>query len=230
MFSDEELQKRLFVNNYKQWANLANKHFLSDRKLKVTELKNGILLPPEEEENSMYRGGVFDNDMKFVAGFFRNNPPNKGSLGVAGAYEVNEISKRNEEVIFGGVLIGLFGHFILECLGRMWYIIKNRNDKRKIIFLMLPYTEEKKWFYEFFNLLDIERDRIEIIQKPTKFKKIIVPDESIHSWYDYTKEYTMPHDYIKNKSKGSNIKKLYLTRSKITFNENKKGMYLCNEE
>ena len=230
MVSEENLKKRLFVNNYSQWADLASRKFLSDRKLEVREIAKGIILPAKEADNSTYKGGVCDSDMNFVAGFFRNKPPKAGQLGMKGAYHVDGLTKSDEEVIFGGVLIGLFGHFILECLGRMWYILKNRQDKRKIVFLLLPYTEEKDWFYSFFELLDIERDRIMILQEPTQFKKVIVPDESIHSWYDYTKEYLLPYDYIRNKVKDSGIKKLYLTRSKIKYNEDRKGMYLCNEE
>ena len=230
MYSDKELQKRLFVNNYESWANLVNRKFLSDRKLEVQEIDNGIILPPKDAGNSKYNGGVFDSELNFKAGFFRNNPPSTGALGVSGVYDAVKILERDEEVIFGGVLIGLFGHFILECLGRMWYLLKNRSDNRKIIFLLLPYTEEKSWFFDFFDLMNIDRDRIEILQEPTKFKKIVVPDESIHSWYDYTKEYTSIYDYIRNRVKKSGIKKLYLTRSKITYNEDRKGMYLCNEE
>ena len=228
MFSEEELKQRLYVNNYEQWTKLANRKFLSERKLNVTEIDNGIILPAKFVGESVSKGGVFDSNMNFVAGFFRNNPPNAGMFGVCGAYEVDKIVKSNNEVIFGGLLMGLFGHFILECLGRMWYILNNREDKRKIVFLIT--AGEKEWFKPFFELLDIDWNRIEILKKPKQYKKIIIPDESVHSWFDYTKEYLMPYDYIKSKVKEGSIKKLYLTRSKIKITERNQGMYLCNEE
>ena len=232
MLSDKELQKRLYVSNYDQWANLVNKNFISDRKLKVTEIDDGVILPAKWVEEPVYKGGVFDLNMNFVAGFFRKNPPKNSLFGVCGAYDVDEIAKSDEEVIFGGVLIGFFGHFILECLGRMWYILQNPQDQRKIVFLIV--REECEYFYQFFNLLDIDRERIIILQAPTQFKKVIVPDESIHSWYDYTKEYLMPYDYIRGKVQKGNIKKLYLTRSKLTLTgrstDEFPGKYLCNEE
>ena len=232
MLSDKEMQKRLFVGNYEQWANLINKRFLSDRNLQINEINNGIILPAKWVEEPVYKGGVFDSEKNFVAGFFRKNPPKNSLFGVCGDYEVNEISQSDEEVIFGGVLIGFFGHFILECLGRMWYILKNREDQRKIVFLLV--REECEWFYQFFDLLDIDRERIIILKNPTQFKKVIVPDESIHSWYDYTKEYLMPYDYIRNKVSKSDVKKLYLTRSKLTLtgrsNDEFPGKYICNEQ
>ena len=165
--------------------------------------------------------------MTFVAGLLRNKPPSAGAFGVKGAYEVKEVVKFDEEVIFGGVLVGLFGHFILESLGRMWYVLQNRQDKRKIVFLTVG---EQQWFYSFLDLLDIERERIVILKQPTKYKKIVIPDESIHSWYNYTKEYILPYDYIASKVKRSKIKKLYLTRSKIKLKESEAGKYICNEE
>ena len=232
MLSEKELQKRLYVGNYDQWAELVNKKFLSERKLNVTEIDNGVILPAKWVEEPVYKGGVFDSNMNFVAGFFRRNPPKNSLFGVSGAYEVDEIAKSDEEVIFGGVLIGFFGHFILECLGRMWYILKNPEDKRKIIFLLV--RDEFEWFYQFFDLLDIDRERIIILKKPVQFKKVIVPDEAVHSWYDYTKEYLEPYNYILNKVSKSNIKKLYLTRSKLGItgraNDEFPGKYLCNEE
>ena len=130
MLSDKEMQKRLFVGNYDKWTNLINKRFLSDRKLQVDEVDNGIILPAKWVEEPVYKGGVFNSKMDFVAGFFRKKPPKNSLFGVCGAYEVDEITKSDEEVIFGGALIGFFGHFILECLGRMWYILKNPEDCR----------------------------------------------------------------------------------------------------
>lgn len=173
-------------------------------------------------------GGVFDADFGFVAGMFRGNPPNNGVYGVHGIYAVNEIEKIDEEVIFGGALVGLFGHLILDSLSRMWYILKNRDDKRKIVFLLI--RKEHSWFYPFFDLLDIPRERIIILRKPTLYKKVIIPDESVHSWYNYTKEYLVPYDYIRSKIKNSDIKKIYLTRSKFDETLRKTSVrYLCNE-
>ena len=227
MFSGNNLRKRLFVNNYEQWSSLLTKPFLSDRKLEVFQVEDGIILPVKYMNEAVYRGGGFDSDMTFIAGLLRNKPPSAGAFGIKGAYEVKEVVKFDEEVIFGGVLVGLFGHFILESLGRMWYVLQNHQDKRKIVFLTVG---EQQWFYSFLDLLDIERERIVILKQPTKYKKIIIPDESIHSWYNYTKEYLLPYDYIASKVKRNKIKKLYLTRSKIKLKEPEAGKYICNEE
>ncbi|MBR1729793.1 MAG: glycosyltransferase family 61 protein [Selenomonadaceae bacterium] len=221
------------MSNYDQWSDLVNKKFLSERKLNVQIIENGIILPAKDLGRAVYGGGVFSKEGEFIAGFFRKKPPKNTVFGVQGAYEIEELYESDEEVIFGGALISLFGHFILESLGRMWYILKNPGDKRKIIFLLVK--EEQEWFYQFFKLLDIDINRIEILKKPTHYRKIIIPDESIHSWYDYTEEYLVPYNYIRDKIKVSDIKKLYLTRSKVHLKGREidrlnGNTYLCNEE
>lgn len=113
--------------------------------------------------------------------------------------------------------MGHFGHFILECISsRLWYVIENTEDQRKIIFITV--LGEKNWFYDFFNLCGI-LDRVKIIHEPTQFKNITVPDESVHSWEEYTEKYPIVY---KNISKNANIvcmgqekySKIYLSHSK----------------
>ena len=57
MFSGNDLRKRLFVNNYEQWSSLLTKPFLSDRKLEVFQVEDGIILPVKYMNETVYRGG-----------------------------------------------------------------------------------------------------------------------------------------------------------------------------
>lgn len=57
MYSEKELRKRLFVSNFDKWADLANKNFLSENKLNVRELENGLILPAKDFGDGFWRGG-----------------------------------------------------------------------------------------------------------------------------------------------------------------------------
>lgn len=62
------------------------------------------------------------------------------------------------------------------------------------------------------------------IEKPTQFAKIIIPEESVHSWAFYTKEYLIPYKRILQNIIPFKYEKVYLTRTKlnqgvICFNE-----------
>lgn len=45
-----------------------------------------------------------------------------------------DITYLNENVVFGGVIVGHFGHFILESMGRLWYLLKHDTLNTRIVF------------------------------------------------------------------------------------------------
>ena len=218
--NDDELKKRLYVSNFDEWQTDCQIKFFSDRELTVKTVKSGLILPPvlkKAGKYNEYSGGVCDEYFNFVDGFYRCKAPGNTSDEIRSSYRCTEeeIETINEDVIWGGLVIGHFGHIILECLGKMWYILQNPSRKEKIVFIRFIRKKSEDLFIKFLNLLDIPKERILFISKPTKFNSIIVPESSIHSECDYTKEYLMPYKYICNKIKPSIYKKIYLTRSKF---------------
>lgn len=221
-------KKRLYVREQKGWGRESTKKYLSECSLQATTIEKGILLPPDnwEPQTGEFQGGVCDKEGTFVAGLFRKQPPQAGFYGVSQAYPVlaEELDYIAKDVIFGGILIGHFGHFLLECLGRMWYVLEHDEPHKPLVFL--TELEVCTWFEDFFALLGISRKRIVLVQKPTQFKSVIVPEESVHSWYNYTQEYLLPYRYMaeqarkltKNQSLG---KKIFLTRNRLANSQTK---------
>lgn len=224
------MEGKIYAHNQVQWEKVSQIKYFSEKQLEVIELENGIVLPSiETERKGKYKGGVCDSDFRFQAGFLRNgSDQTKDPLyyGLNMAYTVSKekVKYCDEVVIFGGILVGHFGHFILESMGRLWYYIQNPDLPYKIVFTTV--LEQKEWFWDFFRLLGIDESRICFIEQPTQFKKIIIPEESIHSWHSYTKEYLLPYETIVKKVKSHKYKKIYLTRTQ--FKES--GAACCNEE
>ncbi|TQR59598.1 hypothetical protein DMC01_07040 [Campylobacter troglodytis] len=73
--------------------------------------------------------------------------------------------------MFGGILCAHFGHFIIESLARIWYVLQNPKDTRRIVFLLMPFgaNEPKPWFSDFFRLLKLDEKRVFFVKKPTQF-------------------------------------------------------------
>ena len=69
----ESTIKRFYVQNVDTWKSLLSKSGFSDRKLEVTVVERGIILPARKKELG-YAGGVCDKDFNFVAGYTRSNP------------------------------------------------------------------------------------------------------------------------------------------------------------
>ena len=213
----EDLSKKLYVSNIGGWKDKLSKKRLSNRKLEVKVIDRGIILPARYVSGTR-EGGVCDSEFNFVAGYFRTEPPKKTSkfslwACVESAYIVDrkELVQLDEDVIFGGVLIDHFGHFIMECWNRLWYVIQNPNLNSKVLFVLL--RDYKPWFDEFFKLMGIDKERIIYVKQPTQCRSVIVPDQSQYSFNSFTKEYLLPYQAIKARVTPSKSKKLYLTRT-----------------
>ena len=140
------MTKRLYVQNVAEWEEMLRDGKLSDRKLGVKTIERGIILPVRRTEGKC-SGGVCDQDFNFVAGYTRFNPVKKNSawINVQGSYEVarEDIFQLDEDVIFGGMLTGHFGHFVTECWSRLWFVIQSSGGGIKYYSSYTPRTDIK---------------------------------------------------------------------------------------
>lgn len=215
------MKTTLYVENVELYKRRTETSYLDDTEITVTDINNGIILPlkviDDKVTDGVFAGGVCDENGDFITGM-RRHKIKAGNFSCMSSYKVEKknIKIIDEEVIYGGVLIEHFGHSFLECLSRLWYIVKNKKDKRKIAFLLTG--DMKKYHYDMLNILNIKKNKIIIIDEPTQFKKVIVPEESLHSWDCYKKEYNLIYDEIRKNVDPKNVDKLYLTRTKLDPN------------
>ncbi|MBQ7478364.1 MAG: glycosyltransferase family 61 protein [Selenomonadaceae bacterium] len=241
---EEEIRKRVYAQNYEQWRDVCRVSRYSERTLKVQKLEGGILLPPilRDRAKGEYSGGACDGAFRFVAGLIRDGeePPAGGFYGVNASYQVkdSDITDVNEDIVYGGVLINHFGHFLLECFGRMWYMLppppnsprKTPADDRdavrengKVAFLCIMGTAA--WYAPFLELLGIPRERILLVERPARFRSVTIPEEAVHSWCNYTKEYLIPYRCMAERAGSPEGvrhllgKKIFLTRSGLSSTE-----------
>lgn len=204
----------------------------SEMQPKVQNILKGIILPARKVANtSYYEGGVCDSDFKFISGLARKDyhKPEWGDVVQSYLVDRSNLKYIDECVVFGGVFIGHFGHMIRDNLSRLWWCVKNSSSNLKIA-CIISFGKVEEYFYEFFDLLNIDRARIIFISQPTMFKEIIVPEEAVHSNSYYMEEWLIVYDEIvKNtiaKYKDKKYpNKIYISKSqyklsgKITFNE-----------
>lgn len=50
-----------------------------------------------------------------------------------------ELVELDEDVIYGGSLIGHFGHFMAECWDRLWYLLQHPELQSKILFITMTH-------------------------------------------------------------------------------------------
>ena len=208
----------LFKNDYLKEKNA---EYYSNKNCKVQKVQNGIVLPLKKFKNditSKGRGGVLDKNLRYIesSAMLAKNMVDR----VKGKYKIDlkKLHYIDEEVVYANAFYEHWGHFLIDIVSRLWYVIKNPNEY-KIVFAveMLSNTKINGNYLEFLELLGIDKDRIIIINEPTMFKSVIVPDVSIYPGNYYTKQYKNIFDYIFTKINydSSAPKKIYLSRTKF---------------
>ncbi|WP_298068764.1 glycosyltransferase family 61 protein [uncultured Mailhella sp.] len=220
------IENRLFVYDEEKWKTLLNKDYELEAPT-VTEVDNGIVLPLRKYKDYGYvfAGGVCDKKFNFVAGghFFYHD--NSSPSACSRSYIPSEpVHIRHETVVFGGILHNIFAITLSNDLSRLWYLADHPEIPYKFIFI-----EDRLWGkFTFFNILEaagLPKDRIEIIEYPTQFDKVIVPDQTFYFFSNYRIGVDKIFNYMRSLVKPGPYKKVYLSRSalkskrEITFNE-----------
>lgn len=143
------MKKRIYISKPNDYEKLASVDYISKKALKVRDLNNGIILPAKAVvvEKGYFAGGVCTQNFEFVGGVERYEKSHKnfpGFGGMATSYQCSpsELYHSDESVIFGGGIYNHFGHFLLDGLSRLWYLIKNPNDMRKFAFVLISWDNK----------------------------------------------------------------------------------------
>ncbi len=200
------------------------------KKLTIQSVANAIILPYRRCRHSTGLGGVLDANGIFIEKSYLHG----GSFEHGGSYDFDKsaLVESDNKVIYFGYFLPHWGHFLIDCLGRMWPFVDtktcNKLNNYKIAFISNSQEGMYDNCYEFFAALGIKRERIIQINRPTKFQEVLIPD------VDYTAEpgrtfapqYVQLYDTVaKNilakhkikevEDKFGNIEKVYFTRSKF---------------
>lgn len=210
----------LYINNSEKMLDACTRDYCIKRKTEARIVKNGIILPlkklPQSTRNGVFAGGVCDEKFQFITGMDRKNGKAVNLSCMESYVPKEEIQFKDETVIFGGIYNKVFGHLFSECLSRLWWVVENADAKEKVAILTIPDQKELAW--DFFELLGIG-DRVEIIDKPTIFSEVIVPDETMHLWSGYCDKYSSIFDAIRKKVIPMKDEKIYLTRTRFKDND-----------
>ncbi len=212
------------LNKYKQECQTVYEKTIP---LEVIRISNGIVHPLQLSETNMVEnnqfGGVTDEKFNFIELSLTNrvSPPNfvcnfnKWYKGANPNYNELQINYVDEDVVFIGALSKHYGHFILEGLARLWFHLDYANLKYKCVYISED-GEDK--FNDCFKYFGIEEQNIFKITKPTKFRTVIVPEQSIRLHDFYHVKYKETIDKIKNNIKPAKYDKVYFSKAGIGNN------------
>ena len=140
-----------------------------------------------------------------------------------GGYEFDDYEVSHQTVVYCGYFRRHWGDFIVDCTTRLYYFLDNlsNDDIDKYVFFVEENGNKEVIgnFKEFFTLLGIW-DKLLLINKPTRFDRVIIPEIS----YDrikryYSDSYLKVFQKIREEAlKGSAVSfdgNIFLTRSRL---------------
>lgn len=136
------------------------------------------------------------------------------------AYPFEKAEYKDETVVYCGYLVNHWGHFLVEAVTRLWYFLENDPSVDKYVFFV-DENEEREIrgnYREFLELLKIW-DKLEIINKPTTYREVIVPELGLKCRSHYSPKLVKVFDTIAENvvvdPSWQKLKKIYYSRSQF---------------
>lgn len=191
--------------------------YKSTEYMKCQEIDKGIVLPRMHSDNAPMwgLGGVCDAQNQFV----ELSKFHGGWAEYGGYYSWSEEEYEDDLVVYFGLFFKHWGHFLVDLVGRMWFFTQNNNEERQLKVAYIGEEEPVGNYLEFFELLGIKEEQLIHVTKPTRFRKVIVPQFASRPCIWYTKEFESIFHFIAEKVERENyiydkqdLNRVYFTR------------------
>ena len=155
--------------------------------------EGATILPLRKDPSSHLlfgKGGVVDKDGNYVdLSCIRDR--------VEFAYPFENAEYQDKKVVYCGYLVNHWGHFLIEAVTRLWYFLEGNESVDKYVFFVDEGENRvvKGNYLEFFQLLKIW-DKIEIINKPTTYREVIVPELGLKCREQYSPKLVKVFDAV----------------------------------
>ena len=216
------MRDRLYIYDdarKRQLQEYETKTWFRSTPLEAAVVENGYILPPQIGRYENWQTGLCKPTMG-VGGVVND----KGEFIDFSACRVehlihDNVLYRDEKVIYCGIFWRQWGHFLIDQITRLWYVMK-RDEAENCNLIWLKLSEDEKPingnYLEFIKLLGIDESRFEFVTVPTKFRTIIVPEPSNYSGRYYTADYNQMFECVIRQAvknyDGDTFKKIYLSR------------------
>lgn len=184
-------------------------------------LEGGVVLVPDFAQRNLLdvlrgRGGVCRADGSFVQGSWANFDGKNFSIHDGqNCVVADEINYIDEEVIYLGYFSAPFwayGNYILDVISRFWVYLNQFDKKVKACYVS---DGKSNLVLELARLFGLSKDNLIEIKQDTRFKRLIVPEQSIYLPKVYYDEFMQIIDRISAGIKPAKYEKIYLSRCKM---------------
>lgn len=215
MFETKYMYPNCYTGEFQQFA---QKDYRRNEKLKIKIVENGLVLPLKASETGvplLGYGGVLDSGDHYV---MESAQIGKGDTAdrFIGKYEYDprEVEISDEAVIYIGALPLHWGHFLIDMTYRFWIFDYEEFSENKIVYCA-NHASFQGVQLEFMKMLGIDSKRLCCIDKPTRFRKIYIPEQGYMACDYFTQEYRNTFTRLVNNLPPLNLQpyeNIYLSR------------------
>lgn len=203
--------------NKEYYEGLLEVEHLVERDVRWRILPKGIILPHKDVDGDIC-GGLLDESGSYVDGSALHR-------GAGGSYDYSSanVTECDEDIVFLGLWADVWGHCLTDNIRRLWVLrdetFMNRYGSLRFLYIPMYGRSPGKNFRELLDILGAGAVRIEPINRITRFRNVILPDECFFEGKDgirlFTREYQTLIDCIRDYGeahfKKTADRKLYFT-------------------
>lgn len=204
-------------NKYKDdFIHFISRNYLKNEKLSAVEVNNAVVLPLKKVIGGplIGVGGVIDEEGNYIE---ESAQIGKGDTlpRFYGKYEYDKALERykDETVIYIGAFPDHWGHFLVDMVYRFWYL-SDCTENYKVVYCSEK-SEIDGVYAEFLELLGVTKERLCRITIPTRYSKVIIPEQGYMACDYYTREYRNTFRTVVEKAESPGVipyDKIYLSR------------------
>lgn len=206
---------QLFLDDFQK---LSSQNYITKKELQILELQNATILPfvSSSENKAKGTGGVLDEN----GGYVQISATPEEELMVCGYdVEYKSISVANERVIYLGYFIKQWGHFLVDFLPRLWWVLDNYKGERVLVLSSNKNVQFDGNFLEMMSIIGIQKEKIHFVYDIERYSEVVIPEMSMIRPIYYTDEcknfYKRLIERICDGVSLKTYKKIYWTRTKL---------------
>lgn len=218
-----------YLYNSSDAQKLFGKNYFVDKTSGFTIVKHGTILPTKD--NSAL-GGIVDGDGQYIKNSFLHY-----GLGKPYTPPHSDVQYSSESVVYAGLFYSVWGHGLTDNLRYLWFLTSDAFKQR---FHDLPVVYISWWkgaagkenFIKLLKIMGIDINLMRLVDKPTQFENIILPDESFYctetTEREFTAEYREMIERVRSfalKNRTPSAKKIYYLYGRKQYGEERLAEY-----
>lgn len=217
-----DLTKYCYKNeNTEGWLNHLKVSHYCNSKLTSEVEENALCIPDQGKLGECFMGGIYTNEGEPVELSFQRNGFETAKKLIQKT-DLSNVKFEDKKVVYLGQYRVHYGSFLVDSISRLWYTLDDPQNYQYVFLATQTVlgTSLHKSAVDFFNLLGISESQITIITEPTRYRKIIIPEEAYTPLKEYHPEFL---DIIRKVVRSASVEgikpteKVYFSRSKFAY-------------